>query len=51
MQCHREEPQQNSNKNAKKMFYFHGNFYMVGTGIENLMHLDAFLATIEASDQ
>jgi len=36
--CHREEPHQNPNKSAKKMLFFHGNFYMVGTGIEKWTH-------------
>jgi len=33
-QKQREEPHQNPNKSEKKMFFFHGNFYMIGTGIE-----------------
>jgi len=31
---HRLKPPQNPNKSAKKMFFFHGNFDMVGTRIE-----------------
>jgi len=31
---HRLEPPQNPNKTAQKMLFFHGNLYMVGTGIE-----------------
>jgi len=33
----REEPPQNPNKNAEKMFFFHGNFYMVRTGMVKSM--------------
>jgi len=33
---HRLEPPQNPNKSAKKMFFFHGDFYMVETEIEKL---------------
>jgi len=28
MEWHWEEPPQNPNKSARKMFFFHGNFYM-----------------------
>jgi len=36
---YREEPPQNPNKSEKKMFFFHGNFYMVGTRIEKKLEL------------
>jgi len=32
-----EEPHQNPNKSAKKMFFFHVNFDMVETRIEKLL--------------
>jgi len=32
--AHREEPPHNPNKSAQKNVLFGGNFYMVGTGIE-----------------
>jgi len=34
IQLHSEEPPQKHNKSVKKMFFFHGNIYMVGTVIE-----------------
>jgi len=34
MVLHREEPPQNPDKSAIFFFFFQGNFYMVGIGIE-----------------